>query len=166
MARFCGQECSSTLPFCSMTREFGHPEATSEDIRRLGEKIRQTREDAGLTMHGAAVLAGVSPTTWGRIEHGSVGVRRTSYAAIEQVLGWEGGSTKIVLEGGDPIPVASGTGRPAMHTSVLEWETALVDEIWAASHLDDAAKEDLTARARTKVAELRAIQDRLRRSAG
>ena len=39
-------------------------------MRLDGEKIRRTRELSGLTKSGAAQLAGISDTSWGRAESG------------------------------------------------------------------------------------------------
>jgi len=39
-------------------------------VRLNGEKIRRARELSGLTKCGAAQLAGISDTSWGRAESG------------------------------------------------------------------------------------------------
>jgi transcriptional regulator with XRE-family HTH domain len=144
---------------------------TDEGRQRLGRTIRAARTDANLTANEAASHAGMSPTTWGRIERGDdISVRPATYAAIERVLGWEMGSIGLVLEGGAPVRAAGGPSRrstasvPVDHIAI--WEEEIINEIWTQHpELNDDQREELTARARAKAAELRVIEDRLRRTA-
>ena len=139
--------------------------------KRLGEVIRAARARAGMSIHEAATHAGMSPTTWGRIERGEdISVRAQTYSAIEQVAGWEPGSITRILGGGDPIPARTDPNRRGAPDTrkvdhIAEWEAAMIDEIWATSTLSDDLKEELSARVRAKAAEGRVIEDRLRRSA-
>lgn len=119
-------------------------------------------------MHEAATHAGMSPTTFGRIERGEdISVRHNTYAAIEQVIGWQPGSVTRVLEGGEPVLAIANPGRRTAGAvdHITAWESSIVEEIWANPTISDELKEELTARTRAKAAEARVIEDRLRRSA-
>lgn len=69
--------------------------------QRLGSLVKMERTARGLGKEEAARRAHIDSITWGRIEAGK-GVRDTSYAAIEPVLGWARGSCNLILGGGDP----------------------------------------------------------------
>lgn len=131
--------------------------------------MRGARARAGLTIEDVAAQGGISPTTWGKVERGDDGVRRTTYLIVERVLGWQAGSVERVLTGGDPVETADGPmvkpsrGRRTDH--ITEWETNLIDEIWSMGALPPEKKEELTTRVRAKAAEARVVEDLLRRTA-
>src|SRR5690348_13484474 len=113
-------------------------------------------------MDKAANHAGISSTTLGRIERGeNIEVRHDTYAKIEQVIGWDAGSITRILDGGDPIPAATGTSHAGHNGAVstdyiTTWETELLDEIWDLERHPDwtrAERQEATDRLRVKVAE-------------
>jgi transcriptional regulator with XRE-family HTH domain len=140
---------------------------SSDALRRLGAAVRSARARIGLTIDEVADQGGVSPTTWGKVERGEDGVRRTTYAIVERVLGWEAGSVEIVLDGGEPVQGSEPATVPRVRRTdfIAEWERSIIDEIWANPVLTDDQKEEMTGRARAKAAEARVIEDRLRRTA-
>ena len=72
--------------------------------QRLGDKVRARRKQfrPRLTQAAAAARAGISDTTWLKVENGQV-VSDDTYVVVEQVIRWQAGSAQIVLEGGEPI---------------------------------------------------------------
>lgn len=127
--------------------------------------MRTAREAAGLTIEEAASEAGMSPTTWGKVEKGDEGVRRLTYAGIERVLGWKSGSTEQVLAGHAPVqvgpPIQKQSGRPRRVDLITEWENRGIAEI-EASGAPQVVKDELMAIVRTKAAEARIAEDRIR----
>lgn len=66
--------------------------------RRLGETVRMLRRRQRLTVEAAAARAGMSSTTWQRVEDGLT-VRSLTYRGAEEVLGLEGGVLDELLAG-------------------------------------------------------------------
>lgn len=81
----------------------------NDEVRRkhLGELIRTARERAGLSATEAAKRARASRGSWERWERGGPG-RPDMYARMEQVLGWDPGTTKKILRGelDEPLTLA------------------------------------------------------------
>lgn len=145
---------------------------TPEDRQRLGKAVRAARTGLGMTAHAAATRAEVSPTTWGDIERGAAtSVRPLTYASVERVIGWQPGSVTRVLEGGAPVLASNQAARQAPEGTqpptdyITAWEESIVTEIWGKPNLSDDLKEELTARVRARAAEVRTLEDRVRRSA-
>jgi DNA-binding XRE family transcriptional regulator len=87
-----------------------------DDWQRLGDLLRASRRSAGYpTKEGFADAVGISSKTYGDIEAGRLG-KRTSFsfdtiAQIEDVLGWEVGASRKVLDGKDVDP-RTGIAKP------------------------------------------------------
>jgi transcriptional regulator with XRE-family HTH domain len=76
---------------------------------RLATAIRAAREARGLTQEALAALAGVAEGSVQNLESGKPRNRMPqTLSKIEPHLGWDAGSGRLILDGGDPIP-ASGT---------------------------------------------------------
>lgn len=65
---------------------------------RLARLVTQRRVKLGLHKAQAAQAAGLTITTYMRVEHGQ-SVRDVTYAKIETALGWAAGACVAVLEG-------------------------------------------------------------------
>ncbi|WP_342318959.1 helix-turn-helix domain-containing protein [Corynebacterium mayonis] len=68
-------------------RKTGKPASEDPALIALGEKIAQTRRDAGRLQQEVASAAGVSRSTLHTIEHGGAGVRWEKVVAVAQALG-------------------------------------------------------------------------------
>lgn len=83
-------------------------------LKRLGEYVtRRRREGLDLTVHEAAVQAPMSPTAWTNVEQGR-SVSKATRAGVERVLGWEPGSLRAILLGGEPTLISQ---QPAVTES-------------------------------------------------
>lgn len=78
---------------------------TSPAFERLALLVHQRRTELRLGIEPAAKTAGISKDTWKRVEAGQK-VWDRSFASIEATLGWEPGTCKSILEGGDPALAA------------------------------------------------------------
>ena len=88
--------------------------ATSEDERlaALGERVRARRKEIRGSIEGLARQAGLSATSWRRVEPNHLSARSQTYHAIERVLGWQHGGIARFLASGDE-PVVEDTTGPA-----------------------------------------------------
>jgi len=77
-----------------------------EQRQKLGQLVRQRRDELGLSKDRAAAEAGVSPVTWTRVEDGAK-VRILTYAGVERVLGWRPGACESYLRRND-LPTLDG----------------------------------------------------------
>ena len=71
-----------------------------EGRRSLGSRIRELREEAGLTQEGLAVAAGIGRVTLVRVERGEQSPRFETVAAVARALG-RGVSELVVVEDRD-----------------------------------------------------------------
>lgn len=114
--------CQENLQTCSTMNDPGNT--------RLGEAVRQRRLDLGLTQ---SQVDNVSLSTIAKIESGGFPrLRDGTLVALEKALGWEPGSARRVLAGGDPTP-ASETPPPSRIEQQLAELTELVRQL--AEHL-------------------------------
>lgn len=67
----------------------------------------------GLSPAEAAAQVGVSRQAWSAWERGTVPTDK-NWAAIERVLKWDRGSVAMILEGGEPVPLAREHAPPPM----------------------------------------------------
>jgi transcriptional regulator with XRE-family HTH domain len=85
---------------------------------RLATAIRAARETRGLTQEALAALAGVAEGSVQNLESGKPRNRMPqTLSKIEPHLGWGTGSGRLVLDGGDPIPVS---GAPEAEASEVD----------------------------------------------
>ncbi|MEW1803276.1 helix-turn-helix domain-containing protein [Streptomyces virginiae] len=113
------------------------------DLDRLATAVRTRRTELRLGIEPAAKLAGISKDTWKRVEAG-LGVRDTTYAAIDRALQWAAGGCTAILEGGDPIPAEEAAGSDTVRISKIpkrELERVVGDAVQSAAL---ATKGDLT----------------------
>jgi transcriptional regulator with XRE-family HTH domain len=81
--------------------------AVTYDWTRLADAIRARRTDLGLTQAQLATKAGVATLTVRNLEGGRQFTRiAPSLVLVENALGWEAGSARSVLEGGEPTLVS------------------------------------------------------------
>jgi hypothetical protein len=82
--------------------------STEEGRRRLQRYLAEAVDRRGLTWValGAEVGSGGSASTIRSYVQSGVAARphRTTLAAVDRLLGWELGSARAVLDGGDPRP--------------------------------------------------------------
>lgn len=76
---------------------------TSPDLGRLAALVHKRRTELRLGVEPAAKAGGISKDTWKRVEAGQR-VWDRSFAGIETALGWEPGTCKRILDGGDSTP--------------------------------------------------------------
>lgn len=77
------------------------------DIERLGDAVRARRADLDLTQLEVHGRGGPSNSTLTSIENGvASSVSSATLRKIDTGLGWERGSARRVLDGGDPVVVA------------------------------------------------------------
>lgn len=75
---------------------------------RLATAIRAAREARGLTQEALAALAGVAEGSVQNLESGKPRNRMPqTLSKIEPYLGWDAGSGRLILDGGDPVPASS-----------------------------------------------------------
>lgn len=86
------------------------------DLDALAEAVKNRRIELGLGYKIAAKQAGISPSTWKRIEIAEP-VRELSYAKVDPVLQWAPGSCAAVLQGKSPIPVTPSEDAPGISFS-------------------------------------------------
>src|SRR5213593_1579757 len=134
------------------------PELTEHERQRLAKYVRSARLAAHLSIDDAALSAGMSPVTWGRVEK-ALPVRSLTYAAIERALGWRPGAIESALDERDDQD-ASTTGRAT--DTAAERVQALVDEIWADEKIPEARKAVLVQLVRDAEARRLAVEDELR----
>lgn len=78
-----------------------------EDKARLGRFVRNERKRQGYRTTSAwARHLGISARTLGDLERGH-GAGPNTLAEVENDLGWQPGSARAILAGGDPTPVGS-----------------------------------------------------------
>ncbi len=97
--------------------------------------------------------------------------RRTNYedatlADVERIYRWKPGSIKAVLAGGEPTPIpdASGGADGGPADLITEWEKRSIAEIETAN-VPQVVKDELMAVVRTRAAEARIAEDRIRNAA-
>lgn len=118
----------------------------------LADRVKARRGTRRLSKDKAAELAGMSPVTWTRVEDG-LAVRVLTYAGVEKVLSWPGGSIQAYLDSGDAEPLvvddpeATGAGADALRTPLggdPSFADALVAHREALRRLRRAASADPT----------------------
>lgn len=77
----------------------------TRDLSRLAQRVRSHRLAQYPSRDAAATAAGVTRNTWKRVEEGHE-VRESTYVKIERALGWVGGSSLVIAEGGEPFLAA------------------------------------------------------------
>lgn len=109
-------------------------EASPNALARLGSLVASRRAELRLPMKPAARLAGISNTTWKKVEVGEP-VRDVTYAGVETALQWRHGSCNDVLAGGDPTPLPPASEEPAAEPRLIDREEGL--ELWAPGVAED-----------------------------
>lgn len=78
------------------------------DWMRLADHVRAARIAADLTQSELSAKAGIGLSTVQLLERGTARTRLPdTISAVEAVLGWAPGSSRAVLAGGEPEPLAS-----------------------------------------------------------
>lgn len=91
------------------------------DWPRLAAAIKDRREVLGLTQKGLADRIDVSDTTIRNLEGGRTFSRLPpSIRPLEMALGWQAGSARAVLDGGEPTILAEVRSAPAEPADVDE----------------------------------------------
>jgi transcriptional regulator with XRE-family HTH domain len=92
-----------------------------DDWERLADSVIARRTELGMTTRQElARKTGLSYRLLGDLERGTRPVSEGSLAILEQVLGWQPGSAKKILEGGDPRPAAEGVASATVAGSPMQ----------------------------------------------
>lgn len=131
------------------------PRAENRDYERLATVARRRRAELGLALNDSnAKAAETSKGTWQRVEKG-LPIRETNYKKIDKLLQWASGSSLMLLEGGEPIPVGDVAGAPGVQKSPMPREVG--DE-----EARDVVQLALVATAKgTTAAEIREMSERV-----
>lgn len=78
-----------------------HVVPVDDHRERLGQLVKQQRKALRLTVKEATLAAGVSDTTWGKVEAGKP-VGDDTLERIAHTIGWTEDSVAVVLAGGTP----------------------------------------------------------------
>ena len=78
----------------------------ADDRQRLAAFVRERRTALGLSQEQVAAAGGPSSATQRKIENGHHGSYPATQRRLETALGWEHGSARRILDGGDPILAA------------------------------------------------------------
>jgi len=73
----------------------------AEDWDRLAQAVRERRIALGLSKRQAINVAGVSSTTWLKVENDGTAVEDKSWAGIARALNWDSSSVLKVLNEAD-----------------------------------------------------------------
>lgn len=92
----------------------------------LGQRVRQRREDLGLSQPAAADRAGINRDTWRNMENGSRDIRSYNHRAVERALQWQPGSVEAILAGGEPQPLGEQERIP-LPAEVRRWLAIMAD---------------------------------------
>lgn len=124
----------------------------ADDRQRLAKFVRERRTALGLSQEQVAAAGGPSSATQRKIENGHHGSYPATQRRLETALGWEHGSARRILDGGDPVPappavtaaagVAAATASAAGTAVVTDAQSrigqaiadkvfAIEDEVWA-----------------------------------
>jgi DNA-binding XRE family transcriptional regulator len=101
--------------------------APAPESARLAAHMRTRRDEMDLTQDQLAQRAEVSVTTIRGIEQGGPHRPRTKIAGrLETALGWQRGSIRAILAGGEPVlDGPSGSRRIYVTTALIELARAL-----------------------------------------
>jgi|GEM_PF-2745019 len=84
--------------------------ATSSDWQRLAALVSERRGDLALTQEDVRAAGGPSTATQRLIERGQEArYQLRILAGLEKALGWQRGSCRRILAGGDPLPILDGS---------------------------------------------------------
>lgn len=111
---------------------------------RLADAIRTAREARGLTQPQLAERAGVSEGSVQNLESGKPRSRMPqTLSKIELHIGWAEGSGRLVLDGGDPVPVSDAPVDSRVDTDAdrlrRKYSLRIVDELVSDDPLVDSA---------------------------
>lgn len=84
----------------------------TRDLERLAKHVRAHRLQQYSSRDAAAAAAGVTRNTWKRVEEGQ-DVRESTYAKIDQALGWAVGSCDLIANGDEPVLADAGPVAPS-----------------------------------------------------
>jgi transcriptional regulator with XRE-family HTH domain len=113
---------------------------------RVGRRLREARESAGLTQQQVAERAGIDPANLSRIENGRLGLALATADALAEAVGWT--LARLVADPTDPGPTPP---EPAGPTDPIT-----ADLIAVASRLSPGRRRLLVTLARALAQEERA----------
>lgn len=109
-------------------------------LKSLADYVIARRGELGLTQEEFARGGGIHVKTLQRIERGEITPRAKTIGAIDRAAGWESGSTRAIINGGEPTLPDSGeygpgglrekTIRDDFERRVMELDTIPIDERW------------------------------------
>lgn len=109
------------------------------DRERVARRVRERREELGMTQEEVATSGGPSTATLRLIENASPSIPRLkSQRQLENALDWEPGSYRALMMGGEPTVKATARPSPA----------SVVEQIWAIEELPEGVRRGMIAFAR------------------
>ncbi|MCM1943200.1 helix-turn-helix domain-containing protein [Streptomyces sp. G3] len=96
---------------------------TPRDLERLAQSVKRHRLQQYPSRDAAADAAGITRNTWKRVETGDE-VRESTYAKVDQALGWAVGSCLLIAEGGNPVLAADGAATESAPAASISGEDA------------------------------------------
>lgn len=97
--------------------------APREARARLDDLMEQRRLELGLSWRDVALRAGVAYETVRAARAGDGGISPLTASGLERALGWQAGSVKRILDGGDPELAATPSpgAEPRFADPRLQW---------------------------------------------
>jgi transcriptional regulator with XRE-family HTH domain len=123
-----------------------------EHIRVVGRLVRRRRRALKLGSQAeAATAAGVSPTTWEKIENGrQISYSADTYDGVDQALRWEAGTLEAALNGGDLTGIPTGPEDDGHEVSNVALLAVLHEIRDGLSDLAEVVKSTLPQESRTR----------------
>lgn len=140
----------------------------ADDMKRLAAFVRERRTALGLSQEQVSAAGGPSSATQRTIENARHGSYPATLRRLETALGWEHGSARRILDGGDPVlappAVTAGAGLAAAGATAAG--AATVSEPDMQTRMGQAIAEELFGVLREVWAEVRIARRRRTPEAG
>ncbi|MFI7467498.1 helix-turn-helix domain-containing protein [Nonomuraea sp. NPDC049646] len=100
-----------------------------EPLAALADRVQSRRLELGLSIDRAAEAAGMSATTWSRVEQAKT-VQKLTYAGVERVLGWAPGGCRLLLSGQEPTTTPATDAHATTPSPARYPDDAIAQHLW------------------------------------